>query len=63
LVYHDTVACAGVGIHWIAGAISGLFRPVAHFVDDRPGALGIGVAEVPANGRAVTAIRNLVQPR
>ncbi|HWF74600.1 MAG TPA: class I SAM-dependent methyltransferase, partial [Solirubrobacteraceae bacterium] len=43
LVYHDTVACPGVRNHWIAGMISGLFAPVAHFVDDRPGALGIGV--------------------
>lgn len=63
LVFHDTVACLGVRFHWTIGAVSGLFRPVAHFVDDRPGALGIGVAEVPINGRPATAIRNLVQPR
>ncbi|HWF51697.1 MAG TPA: class I SAM-dependent methyltransferase [Solirubrobacteraceae bacterium] len=63
LVYHDTVACEGVRNHWLAGALSGLFRPVASFVDVGPGALGIGVARVPDGSRAVTAIRNVAQPR
>jgi predicted O-methyltransferase YrrM len=63
LIYHDTVACTGVRLHWIVGAVSGMFTPVAHFVDDRPGALGIGVAEVPDSGRSLTAIRTLTQPR
>lgn len=49
-IYHDTIACTGVRLSWLEGAMSGLFTPVAHFVDDRPGALGIAVVEVPDRG-------------
>ena len=58
LIYHDTVAVWDVRHHWAKGAATGLFAPVAHFVDDRPGALGIGVAEVRGGLRLVTALRN-----
>jgi cephalosporin hydroxylase len=60
LVYHDTVAVPDVRHHWRKAAATGLFAPVAHFVDDRPGALGIGVAEVRAGPRLQTALRNLI---
>jgi cephalosporin hydroxylase len=58
LVYHDIAGDAhrGVRRHWMLGAATGLFRPVARFVDDRPGALGIGVAEVPAASRRLAAL-------
>jgi hypothetical protein len=60
LVYHDIIARPGVRHHWRKGAVTGLFAPVAHFVDDRPGALGIGVAEVRAGPRLRTALDNLI---
>jgi predicted O-methyltransferase YrrM len=60
LVYHDIVARPGVRHHWRMGAATGLFAPIAHFVDDRPGALGIGVAEVRAGLRLRTALHNLI---
>lgn len=60
LVYHDTIARQGVRRHWRNGAATGLFSPIAHFADDRPGALGVGVAEVLAGPRLPTAIRNLI---
>jgi len=60
LVYHDIIARPGVRHHWRKGAATGLFAPIAHFVDDRPGALGIGVAEVRAGLRLRTALHNLI---
>jgi hypothetical protein len=58
LIYHDTVAVPDVRRHWQQGAATGLFVPVAEFVDDRSGALGIGVAEAGRCRRVVTALRN-----
>ena len=60
LIYHDTVAVRDVRHHWRKGAAAGLFAPVAHFVDDRAGALGIGVAEVHGGLRLLTALRNFI---
>jgi hypothetical protein len=60
IVYHDIIARPGVRHHWRKGAATGLFAPVAQFVDDRPGALGIGVAEVGAGPRLRTALQNLI---
>jgi len=57
LVYHDTVAVSDVRWHWVLGASSGMFLPLAHFVDDRPGALGIGVAIAVSTSRPKTALR------
>lgn len=61
MIYHDIVAVDSVERHWEKGAATGLFAPIAHFVDDRPGRLGIGVAEVRHGPRIMTELRNLVR--